>query len=118
MTRKTAPHLPPPDELVKVASDAIKNFRGPGNELESAIGMLFMGHAFGWRVIYILHSIATVRKYERILGIVAKDTFPERTKISDSSRGFKIAAGVSNFWKAVKGEHVHEGFRDKTIEPR
>jgi hypothetical protein len=118
MPRKTAPDLPPSDKLVKIASDAIKKFRGPGNELESALGMLFMGHAFGWRVIYILHSIATVRKYERILGIVAKDVFPEQTKISDYSLGFRIAEGVSNFWKAVKGEHVHKGFRDRTIEPR
>src|SRR5579859_3508438 len=118
MTRKNAPDLPPSDELVQLVSDTIKNFRGQGNELESAIGMLFMGHAFGWRVIYIQHSIATVRKYERILGIVAKDVFPERTKLSDNSLGFRVAEGVSNFWKAVKGEHVHEGFRDKTIEHR
>ena len=116
MSRKTAPDLPPSNELVQVVSDAIKNFRGQGNELESAIGMLFMGHAFGWRVIYIVHSIATVRKYERILGIVAKNVFPERTPLSRRSLGFRIGEGVSNFWKAVKGEHSHEGFRDKTIE--
>jgi hypothetical protein len=116
MTRKTGPDLPPAEELVKIASDAIKNFEGPSNELESAIGMLFLGHAYGWRVVYIVHSIATVRKYERILGIIAKDVFPERTKLSKNNRGFRIAEGVSNFWKAVKGEHVHEGFRDKTIE--
>ena len=47
MTRKTPPDLPLSDELVKIVSDAIKNFREPGNELESAIGMLFVGHAFG-----------------------------------------------------------------------
>lgn len=115
MSRTTRPELPPSDELVQVVSDAMKNFRGQGNELESAIGMFFIGHAFGWRVIYIQHSIATVRKYERILGIVAKDVFKERTALSHRSLGFRIAERASNFWKAVKGEHSYPGIRDKTI---
>lgn len=116
MARNVAPNLPPADELVGIVSNAIKNFEGQGNELESAIGMLFVGHAYGWRVVYIQHSIATVRKYERILGIVAKDVFPDRTKLSKNSVGFRVAETVSNFWKAIKGEHVHEGIRDRTIK--
>lgn len=116
MPRKSAaPEFPDAESLVKLVSDAITNFKGQGNELESALGMLFMGHAFGWRVLYMFHSIATVRKYERILGIVAKDVFPEHTKLSHRSLAYRIAEGVSNFWKAVKGEHVHEGIRDKSI---
>ncbi|MGH8460621.1 MAG: hypothetical protein ACRESS_03330 [Stenotrophobium sp.] len=118
MTRKIAPVLPPADDLVKIVSDAITNFEGQANEVESAIGMLFMGHAFGWRVLYIVHSIATVRKYEGILGIVAKDVFPEETALSRRSPAFKLLVGVSNFWKAVKGINAPEGFRDKSIALR
>lgn len=115
MARKAPVELPPSDELVKIVKTAIENFKGQANELESAIGMLFLGHAFGWRVIYLVHTIATVRKYEKILGIVAKDTFPESTALSERSLGFRIAKTVSNFWKAVKGEKTPEGFRDRSI---
>jgi len=116
MARRPPPKLPPADDLVKVVSDAIVNFRGELPQLESAIGMLFLGHAVGWRVIYMVHSIATVRKYEKILGIVAKDTFPERTAHSDRSLAFLVLDKVSNFWKAVKGENRPDGFSNPVIK--
>lgn len=84
-------------------------------ELESALGMLYLGHAFGWRVVYIVHTIATVRKYERILGIVAKEAFPENTPHSDRVMGYRVLDKVSNFWKTVKGEMSVEGFRDRRV---
>ncbi len=108
--------MPPAADLSKIAVDAMTTFHnGFSNELESAIGMLFIGHAFGWKVVYITHSIATVRKYEKILGIVAKEVFPEETAHSDRLLGFRVAKKVSNFWKAVKGEHHHEGFHNREI---
>jgi hypothetical protein len=109
MARRPLPKLPRADDLVKVVSEAIRNFRGPLPELESAIGMLFLGYTFGWRVLYMVHSRATVRKYEKILGIVAKEVFPERSAHSDRSVAFLVLDKVSNFWKAVKGENRPEG---------
>lgn len=108
--------MPSAEEIHAIAMRAIMTFKdGQSTELESALGMLYMGHAFGWKVIYIAHSISTVRKYESILGIVAKNVFPESTNHSERVRGFRIAAKVSNFWKAVKGEVVVDGIRDKSI---
>ena len=101
--------------MVKVASDAIVAFKGPIPELESAIGMLFAGYTFGWRVIYMIHSVATIRKYEKILGIVAKETFPEKTAHSERSNAYRVLHKVSNFWKAVKGGERPEGFSDPGI---
>lgn len=121
MVRKKAPPsatvLPPAADLTAIVSKAIDDFKGNANELESAIGMLYLGHAFGWRVVYLLHSISTVRKYERYLGIVAKDVFPEVTALSERSLAFRFIKGASNFWKTVKGEagHEREGVRDKSI---
>ena len=119
---KKPPRLPPkfPDaqKLQDQASKAIMDFRnGAATELESALGMLYLGHAFGWKVLYIIHSASTVRKYERILGIVAKEEFPEETHHSDRSIAFGVAKKVSNFWKAVRGEVEAEGIRDKNIDP-
>jgi hypothetical protein len=94
---------------------AIEDFKGNSSELESAIGMYFLGYAFGWRYVYMVHSVATVRKYERILDIIAKDVFPERTPHSERSVAFQVLDQVSNFWKAVKGEKRPEGFTNPEI---
>ena len=116
MANKTpAPKFPDSNQLIKTVTQAIMDFRGPLPELESAIGMLFLGYTFGWRVLYMVHSIRTVRKYEGILGIVAKDAFPETTPHSERSRAFNVLGTVSNFWKAVKGEKRPKGFSDPEI---
>ena len=108
--------MPDAEAMHAVAMRAIMSFKdGDTGELESALGMLYMGHAFGWKVIYIAHSISTVRKYEKILGIVAKDDFPATTNHSERVRGFRMSEKVSNFWKAVKGEIFVDGIRDKSI---
>lgn len=108
--------MPDPAKMHEIAMRAITTFKnGQMTELESALGMLYMGYAFGWKVVYIAHSISTVRKYEKILGIVAKDDFPEKTNHSDRVNGFRFAEKASNFWKAVKGEIEVEGIRDKSV---
>lgn len=104
----------PPDVLDKVAY-AVNNFKGQAPELESAIGMLFVGHAFGWKILYVIHSVRTVQKYERTLGITVKETFPEETDHSDRSLGFQIASKLTNFWRVMRGIDTVEGARDKTI---
>lgn len=104
-----------PDDCTEIIARALTEFRGQGPEVESAIGMLYMGHTFGWKVLYVLHSVATVQKYEGILGIVAKERFPEETMHSERSLGFRIARTLSNFWRVVRGIDFVEGARDKAI---
>lgn len=115
MTRKK--HRPEsfPDDCAAIVADAVNRFEGQGTELESAIGMLFMGHAFGWKVLYVQHSVATVKKYEKILGINAKERFPEATEESDRSNGYRIAKTLTNFWRVVRGLDSVDGARDKGI---
>ena len=55
--------------LGKLVDKAIKGYRGQIDKLESAIGMLFAGRKFGWKVIYPSHDCKTVRKYKSYLGI-------------------------------------------------
>ena len=77
--------------------------------------MLYLGHAFGWKVLYVQHSVATVKKYEKILGIVAKERFPESTEHSDRSIGYNIVKSLNNFWRVVRGVDKVEGAKDKRI---
>ncbi len=96
------------DDQVKQLSDiqenAIAGFTGQLDELESALGMLAMGHHFGWKVLYMIHSKKTIRKYEDILGIKIRDIFPEKGPSSYRSIGLSLAEKIGNFWKVAGGD--------------
>jgi hypothetical protein len=66
--------------------------------------MYMLGQYVGWRVLVLMHSKATIRKYERILNIVVRDEFPDEGAESDRSIAYKAANALSNFWKIVSGE--------------
>lgn len=115
--------IPPDERLAKLTADqisqlqniedkAITNFAGTLDELESALGMLRMGHHFGWRVLYLIHSKKTIRKYEEILDIKIRDLFPEEGPSAERSVGLALAKKASNFWKVVSGEIKIENRRD------
>lgn len=91
-------------QLRKIEGDAIAEFAGDLDVLESALGMLRMGHHFGWRVLYLIHSKQTIRKYEEILNIRIRDIFPETGPSSYRSIGLNLADRFTNFWKVVGGE--------------
>lgn len=92
-----------PDELVKIADKAFKNFEGQASEIEAAIGMLFIGRKTGWKVLYIIHSKATIRKYEQILDIEVRKFFPEEGPLAEKHLAWKAIKKVSNFWKTING---------------
>lgn len=91
-------------QLIEIEEKAIANFSGQLDELESALGMLRMGHHFGWKILYLIHSKRTIRKYEGFLGKPIREIFPEIGPSSYRSYGFNFAEGYSNFWKVVGGE--------------
>lgn len=74
------------------------------DELESALGMYMIGFHFGWKVLYVIHSKKTIRKYEEILGISVRDAFDEFGPDADRTNAYKITQAVSSFWKMVSGE--------------
>lgn len=91
-------------QLLDIQETAIAAFEGQLDELESALGMLTMGHHFGWKVLYLIHSKKTIRKYEDILGIKIRDIFPEKGPSSYRSYGLNLAEKIGNFWKVAGGD--------------
>jgi hypothetical protein len=91
-------------ELQEIEEKAIANFSGQLDELESALGMLRMGHHFGWKVLYLIHSKRTIRKYEGFLNIKIREVFPETGPSSYRSFGLSLADKYSNFWKVAGGD--------------
>jgi hypothetical protein len=91
-------------ELDRIELDAIANYSGDLTELESALGMLRMGYHFGWKVLYIVHSKRTIRKYEEYLGIKVRELFPPTGPSSYRNNGYRIAEAATNFWKVISGD--------------
>ena len=83
---------------------AIENFRGNSLELETAIGMLFVGEFIGWKPLMLIHDKKTIQKYEKILGISIREVMDDVGERADKSIAWRVARDLSNFWKAVKGE--------------
>lgn len=74
------------------------------DEVESALGMYLLAHQLGWKVLYLVHSKKTIRKYEEILGIKLSEHFDEFGLDADRTNAYKIIKAVSNFWKLVSGD--------------
>lgn len=91
-------------QLDEIEERAFIHFSGQLDELESALGMLRIGHHMGWKVLYMIHSKKTIRKYEEILDIKIRDIFPDEGPSAGRSIGLSIAKKFSNFWKVVSGE--------------
>lgn len=107
--KKVKTKTPPPTEEQAIERYAFmdKAIRQTGlqlDELESALGMYMVGFHFGWKVLYVVHSKKTIRKYEEILGISVRDVFDEFGPDADRTNAYKISQAVSSFWKLVSGE--------------
>lgn len=91
-------------QLQEIEYRAIRDYSGDLTQLEAALGMLRIGHHFGWKVLYILHSKRTIRNYEEILGIRIREIFEPEGPSSYRSFGFNIAGRFRNFWKVAGGD--------------
>lgn len=92
------------EQLRDIEAKAIQRFKGDLTQLESALGMLRMGHRVGWKVLYIIHTKQTIRNYEEILGMRIREIFDETGPGSERSIGFNVARRFSNFWKVAGGD--------------
>ncbi|MFH7043701.1 hypothetical protein ABT392_15480 [Paucibacter sp. JuS9] len=107
MKRKRNTQLVPPDKAKErhdFLDSAIFRFEGQLDELEAAIGMYMIGRHFGWKVLHLIHTKKTIRKYEQILGIEVREEFDEVGADADRSNAWKLAQGIANFWKVVSGD--------------
>ncbi len=89
---------------VNLVHKAVKEFEGQFDELEGAVGMYFVGHLVGWRVLVLIHNKRTIRKYEEALGISIREEFKETGPLTEKSVGYAVVEKAKAFWKAVAGE--------------
>ena len=101
-------------QLQEIELRAIAKFYGNLDELESALGFLRLGFQYGWKVLAIIHSKKTFKKYELILDITARELFPEETPSSERSMGYAFAKKIEKFWQVVNGEEKFEHKRESS----
>lgn len=112
--------LPPTKEALARYAVMDKAIRQSGfqiDELESAVGMYMVGFHFGWRILYMVHTKKTIRKYEALLDIKVADVFPEYGPDADRTNAFKILQTISSFWKVVSGDEKPTLQVDKRLVP-
>ena len=79
-------------------------FQGDIRTFESAWGALLLGTQYGWKVLFLVHSQATIKKYEDITGFKFRDKCEADTPLSRKSNAYRALQHVTSFWKAVRGE--------------
>jgi len=112
--KEKIPPLSPSEaaELSRIVDSAALHYTGNVDELWGAVGMLMLGRLYGWRVLYIVHSKRTIKKYEEILGITVREFFRETGPLTERSRGYMVAQALGNFWRVVSGDLKVERRRD------
>ena len=103
-------------KMYEIERKAIARFSGQLDELEAAIGMMHIGYHFGWRPLVLIHDKRTIKKYELILGIEIRETFPAEGPSWSRSLGYSIAKKFSNFWKVVSGEVKSDELKEQRRE--
>lgn len=91
-------------QIQEIEDRVIADFKGDMTQLEAALGMLRIGHHFGWKVLYVIHSKRTIRNYEDILGIKIRDIFEPEGPSSYRSFGYSVVSKFNNFWKVIGGD--------------
>jgi len=96
----------------------VAGFAGSLEDLEKAVGMLMIGYHFGWKVLLLVHSKRTIKKYEKILDIDIKEFFPAEGPSAKRSMGLDLAKQIGNFWQVVSGDIKVENRRSiEDVDP-
>lgn len=91
------------DEQNQVLIDSIESYRGHVSTIETAIGAIVVGQKYGWRVLRMVHSANTMKKYEKAIGLKYEDICPESTEHSKRNIGFRFAQTIGKYWDVVMG---------------
>lgn len=99
------------EEVKRLVYNAIFNFRGDGHDLMTAVGCLYVGRLFGWRVIRLIFSAKKYAEFQRILSMGMEsgqefkfsDWMRDDERLAYRSIGLEIVDTAKKFWDTVRG---------------
>ncbi len=89
------------EHLDKVSAD----FSGDLTQLSGAIGAVWFGRFYGWRVLRIITTSKVYTRHQKILGLDFKDVMEATTKYSNKSVGYNFVIEAGKFWETVRGTY-------------
>jgi hypothetical protein len=103
-------------ELDSYIYDLQTQYKGDLVDLANAMGALNLGRVYGNKVLRIIYSPHTYRKYQKVLGVKFSDVLPDVTDYSKKSAGYQLVKRASDFWNLVnRTVEVAKGVRTKTV---
>jgi hypothetical protein len=90
-------------ELLEHVNLISREYKGDSHALFMAIGALFVGRVYGWRVIRVFLSSSSYARCQKILNLDFKTVMPSETEFSDRASGYKSIKDLKDFWGIVAG---------------
>lgn len=69
--------------------------------IEGAIGALLIGQNYGLKILRLIHSARTLRKYEQFLGESFEKLVPQHGQYIDRSLAWSVIQGTRHYWDVV-----------------
>lgn len=115
-------------DLANHLANRVMQFKGNFDVLESALGALIVGQLIGWRVLTLIHSSRTMKKYQDVLELDFKgklpwdpdqDVMPAEGSFARKSLAYDVSLKVGDFWKVVRGQtdEIRSSTERKTALP-
>lgn len=106
-------------EILDKIESIVDEYHGSAPDLYSALGVFVVGEHLGWQTLRITLGRGTYAKYQKILGMDFKKTFPKRGVYARKSLALKIVDKTSDavdyFWSVVKGHTTMDSVERKTL---
>ncbi len=92
-------------EMLAHVNERVRAFKGDLTELERAIGAYLIGRQVGWKALLVMHDLATIGRFERVLGFELREpALPADSPYPPKTFAWLAAFEVQGFWGAVMRE--------------
>jgi hypothetical protein len=89
------------EELDNHIHNLMGTYKGDLTDLADSVGALNFGRFYGWKVLSIIYSPLTYRKYQKILGLNFKEVLPEIAEFTERSKGYQLVTTLHDYWQVV-----------------
>jgi len=105
-------------ELLEHVNAVAREYKGDSHALFMAIGALFVGRLYGWKVIRVFLATTCYARSQRILGLDFKKVMDAETPLSDRALAYRVVKKLKEFWGIVKGQLPIEDYGVKKSDKR
>lgn len=103
-----------PEEIDEYILNLMENFQGDLTDLADAVGAFNLGRVYGWKVLRIIYSPVTYRKYQKIIGLDFKLVLKDKTEFSLRNKGYSLASDLGKYWETVQGAFTIDAKEKRT----